>query len=218
MRKIAFRAWNKNTKKMVDLHAITPLAVDPQVMIDGDGLYLPFLERYVLMQFTGVKGKNLVEIYEGDIFEAIDDNDHMDNWLVGFGDGCFVGIPPQRIAGNVDPGSPLIKIGSCPYCHYALTNGHRCPLYYSRERKTIEKKYIEKPCTKCHQSVEKITPYWLKEVRLMAKLSLRELAGKIRKSAPYLWDVEHGSRGCTDEILKAYEKLIPCPSAPGGRG
>ena len=64
MREIKFRAWNKETKTMIDLHAITPLALEPTLM--QDGVFLPFHENLILEQFTGLKDKNGKEIYEGD--------------------------------------------------------------------------------------------------------------------------------------------------------
>lgn len=63
MREIKFRAWNSETRTMVDLYKITPLAVT----VPQDGLFLPFKEGWPLMQYTGLKDKNGKEIYEGDI-------------------------------------------------------------------------------------------------------------------------------------------------------
>ena len=66
MREIKFRAWNKNTKKMVCPHKLTPLALHPDCL-DLDGVFIPFHDDYILMQFTGLPDKSGKEIYEGDI-------------------------------------------------------------------------------------------------------------------------------------------------------
>ena len=65
MREIKFRAWNVITKTMIDLKKMTPLALN----MDTDGLFIPFSDGLLLMQYTGPKDKNGKEVYTSDFIK-----------------------------------------------------------------------------------------------------------------------------------------------------
>lgn len=81
---IKARAWVKRSKTMVDLHAITPLALAAD--LEQDGIFIPFSDSYEVMLWTGAKGKQCrepclyVEWYEGDLI-TVPAHYEGDNWI-----------------------------------------------------------------------------------------------------------------------------------------
>ena len=112
MREIKFRAWHKPTQLMDDVALIDfyndkigTLYADP--FVQGESMKKYSFNEIVLMQSTGLKDKNGVEIFEGDIVENTTQRVYLGHrfevsWNGGY--ACF-----QLLNGGKSSNVPLIQ-------------------------------------------------------------------------------------------------------------
>lgn len=123
MRELKLRAWYKPYKQMCQVESLR---------FDGNGVYRAVLieesfydrrlveaDEIVIEQFTGLKDKNGVNIYDGDIL--IDDTgEPIEYWVVKFSDGGFIGecvgvaeplfeLTNLEVVGNIHEDSELVE-------------------------------------------------------------------------------------------------------------
>ena len=127
MRKIKFRAWDKENEKMMKVSSLH--LENKEISVKENGTFHLF-RMQDLMQYTGLKDKNNKEIYEGDILLSSNENGIFLQ-LIGFGNddreysGILNGfkIIDGRLLENDD-----YEIDECKEFTQELIKAHNIPI------------------------------------------------------------------------------------------
>lgn len=107
MREIKFRAWHKEESYMTNSLELIDFA-DGYIIAYGN------LDKFELMQYTGIKDKNNKEIYEGDIVKALIDGEYYNQEVDWIEDMELIGwnLKVDReyeVIGNIYENPELLK-------------------------------------------------------------------------------------------------------------
>lgn len=91
MKEIKFRAWDSSTEEMVDFGDLLCKQGHFDALVNtlatGTAAYNSESQTYILMQYTGLKDRHGVEIYEGDIIRIKNNHGYFIKKSVAWNNG-----------------------------------------------------------------------------------------------------------------------------------